>query len=130
MQLGPRPHRESDGHEKYCLLPSIPHIFSKAEHLHLDTATILKDLEPPHSIRALTLESQPVPLLPGNRNSHTLVGYNIPSALARGFMCWPGPGGKPMKRTVFVRSILCNTYGAKDAQDACAKYGIELREDV
>ena len=127
---GSRPRMEPDGHWQGCLLASIPHIFSKAEHLHLDTATLLKDLDPPHSIRALTLESQPAPLLPGKRKSRTLVGYNIPSAFARGFMCWPGPGGKPVKRTVFIRSILCNTYGAKDAQDVCTKYGIELREDV
>ena len=117
-----------DGHCNACLRSALFDTFPNLRHLHLENPVFLKDLKPPHSIETLTLDAPPLKRIVGREPYSSVIDYNIPAALRRGFMCWPKKGNT--QRKIVVRAGVDTPYGWASAATACAEANIRLEKVV
>ena len=123
-------------HETHCTRNVLSHVFPHLRHLHLDQPVLLKLLQLPETLEALTLETIAMPRsLDTTSDSsgrsttpwRSMQGYNVVSALRSGLM--QGPNSGSGAKTIVVMGRREKTYGFEAAQAACVAHGIELRAD-
>ncbi|KAI0801536.1 hypothetical protein C8Q74DRAFT_1365122 [Fomes fomentarius] len=122
---------EEQGHDATCLYTHLLHFFPNLRHLHIGHPIFLKELDPPHTLETLVLEA---PLarytyIACREPYSSLIGFNIASALKRGFMRWPSATGGAQKR-IIVRTGEQVPYGWAAAQAACNRFGVGLKKVV
>ncbi|RDX53915.1 hypothetical protein OH76DRAFT_1399084 [Lentinus brumalis] len=114
-----------------CLRRVFLHVFPNIGHLHLEQPTILKLLDPPHSLHTATLEAPLLQPIPGLAPSSSLVGYNITAALRRGFLQWrPRRARAVSPPTIVVYTSFAEPIGFEQARAACAEHGVALRREI
>ncbi len=123
--------RHRQPHYSDCLTPRrLLHTFPNLQQLHLEQPSFLKLLDSPHSLHTITLEAPPTQRISGRAPFSSLLEYNIPAALRRGFLQWPRREHAVASPTIVVHTGLAEPLGFEQAQLACTQYDVALRREI